>query len=49
VTSEMYGWVGSSLLATLAEVTGPAWTPELNAAWTEAYGAIVSMMVTRAA
>jgi hemoglobin-like flavoprotein len=43
VTTEMYGWVGECLLATLAEVAGPAWTPELHAAWAEAYGAIVSL------
>ncbi len=49
VTREMYDWVGASLLATLAEVAGSAWTPELNAAWTEAYGAIVSLMLARAA
>jgi hemoglobin-like flavoprotein len=47
VTREMYDWVGASLLATLAEVAGPAWTPELNAAWGEAYGAIVSLMLAR--
>jgi hemoglobin-like flavoprotein len=44
VTREMYDWVGASLLATLAEVAGPKWTPEIHAAWAEAYGAIVSMM-----
>lgn len=48
VTREMYDWVGASLLATLAEVAGSAWTPELQAAWTEAYGAIVSLMLARA-
>ena len=48
VTREMYDWVGASLLATLAEVAGPNWTPELNAAWGEAYGAITSLMVPRA-
>jgi hemoglobin-like flavoprotein len=47
VTREMYDWVGASLLATLAEVAGPAWTPALNAAWGEAYAAIVSMMLAR--
>jgi hemoglobin-like flavoprotein len=47
VTREMYDWVGASLLATLAEVAGPNWNPELNAAWAEAYGAIVSLMVAR--
>ncbi len=47
VTREMYDWVGASLLATLGEVAGPAWTPELQAAWGEAYGAIVSMTLAR--
>jgi hemoglobin-like flavoprotein len=44
VTREMYDWVGASLLATLAEVAGPAWTPDLQGAWSEAYGAIASLM-----
>jgi hemoglobin-like flavoprotein len=44
VTDEMYGWVGSSLLATLAEVAGDAWTPELERAWSDAYGAIAGLM-----
>jgi hemoglobin-like flavoprotein len=48
VTREMYDWVGASLLATLAEVAGAAWTPELQTAWADAYGAIVSLMVARA-
>jgi hemoglobin-like flavoprotein len=48
VTREMYDWVGASLLAALAEVAGPAWTPELQAAWSEAYGAIVSLMLAHA-
>lgn len=47
VKPEMYDWVGASLLATLGEVAGPAWTPELKGAWAEAYGAIVSLMVAR--
>jgi hemoglobin-like flavoprotein len=49
VTREMYDWVGESLLATLAEVAGPAWTKELEAAWAEAYGVIVSLMLARVA
>lgn len=44
VRPEMYGWVGASLLETLASVAGDAWTPELASAWTEAYGAIASLM-----
>ena len=49
VTPEMYGWVGASLLATLGEVAGSAWTPELNTAWADAYGAIVSLMTAQTA
>ena len=49
VTEEMYGWVGESLLATLAEVAGPDWTPALERAWTDAYGAIASLMQAGAA
>jgi hemoglobin-like flavoprotein len=49
VTSEMYGWVGASLLATLAEVAGQQWTPPLEAAWTDAYGAIAGLMQAGAA
>jgi hemoglobin-like flavoprotein len=49
VTREMYDWVGASLLATLAEVAGPQWNPEIHAAWAEAYGAIASLMIPPAA
>jgi hemoglobin-like flavoprotein len=45
VTPEMYAWVGESLIATLAEIAGPDWTPEIEAAWTEAFGAIRSLML----
>ena len=44
VTPEMYGWVGGSLLTALGEAAGPDWSPEAEQAWTEAYGAIVSLM-----
>jgi hemoglobin-like flavoprotein len=44
VSEEMYGWVGDALLTTLGEVAGREWTPELRAAWTEAYGAIAALM-----
>ena len=49
VTREMYDWVGACLLAALAETAGDKWSSELNAAWTEAYGAIVSLMTARVA
>jgi hemoglobin-like flavoprotein len=44
VTTEMYDWVGDALLRTLAEVAGADWTGALEAEWTEAYGAIASLM-----
>ncbi len=49
VTNEMYDYVGDSLLATIAEVAGDDWSDELAAAWTEAYGAIASLMQRGAA
>ncbi len=45
VTAEMYPWVGECLLATLAELAGDDWTPEIEGAWTDAYGAISSLML----
>lgn len=47
VKPEMYGWVGSCLLTTLEEVAGDEWTPELAAAWSDAYGAIAQLMQSR--
>jgi hemoglobin-like flavoprotein len=44
VTAEMYDMVGDALLATLAEAAGDDWTPIVAAQWTEAFGAIASMM-----
>ena len=45
VTDEMYGWVGESLLAAIAEAAGKDWSPELHGAWTDAYGAISGLML----
>jgi hemoglobin-like flavoprotein len=44
VRAEMYDWVGDALLTSLAAAAGPDWNDELRAQWTEAYGAIVSLM-----
>lgn len=44
VTDEMYAWVGTSLLEALEQVAAEEWTPELAAAWTEAFEAIASLM-----
>jgi hemoglobin-like flavoprotein len=45
----MYGWVGASLLETLESVAGDAWTPELAQAWSDAYGAVASLMQSASA
>jgi len=42
---EHYPLVGSSLLKTLGQYAGDAWTPELEEAWTGAYGAITELML----
>lgn len=41
---EHYPVVGANLLAVLAEVAGPAWTPELERAWGDAYAAIQAIV-----
>lgn len=43
VTPEMYNWVGECLLAAMAAAAGKDWSPEIEAAWTDAYGAIVHL------
>jgi hemoglobin-like flavoprotein len=48
VRDEMYAWVAEALLATFAEVAGPDWTPALAEAWSEALGAIASLMLAGA-
>ena len=42
---EHYPLVGNSLLKTLGQYAGHAWTPELKEAWTGAYGAITELML----
>ena len=49
VTAEMYPWVGECLIATLAEIVGPDWTPAYTEAWRRAYGAITQLMLRGAA
>ncbi|MGE3313729.1 MAG: methyl-accepting chemotaxis protein [Planctomycetaceae bacterium] len=43
-----YEPVAKTLLATLAEVAGPAWNEKLNAAWSEALGAVKTLMLAGA-
>jgi len=44
VTRDQYPVVGENLLATLAELAGDAWNPELEQAWADAYGAITQII-----
>jgi len=48
VTNEMYDWFGECLMVTLAEAKGDDWSPRLEEAWREAYGAISQLMKTGA-
>lgn len=49
VTDEMYPWVGESLVATLAELSGPRWTPAHEAAWVRTWGALAGLALAGAA
>lgn len=42
---EHYPLVGNSLLKTLGQYAGDAWTPELKEAWAGAYGVITELML----
>jgi len=44
ITDNMYAWVGSCLLDTLAEGVGPGWTARIQHAWETAYLAICEHM-----
>jgi len=46
--AEHYPVVGSALLWTLEKGLGEAWTPELAAAWTAAYGTLSGFMISEA-
>lgn len=45
VTPEMYGWVAGSLIATMADIGGDRWTPQMTEAWEQALGAIAALML----
>ncbi|WP_327360135.1 globin domain-containing protein [Streptomyces sp. NBC_01296] len=46
--SEHFPAVGECLLASLARYAGPAWTADIAAAWTKAYGAVAGVMISAA-
>lgn len=45
VTAEHYDYVGAALLYTLGKGLGDAFTPELEAAWTETYTTLAGVMI----
>lgn len=45
LTPKMYDWVGESLIATLAKVSGDQWTAAHTADWQQVFGAIAGMML----
>ena len=49
VRQEHYPVVGSTLLAVMADLAGPIWTPELRDDWAAAINAIVTVMLDGAA
>ena len=49
VEDGMYSWVGECLVAALTEAAGDAWTPRIEKAWLEAFGAISQLMLSGAA
>ncbi|HET7228986.1 MAG TPA: globin family protein [Longimicrobium sp.] len=44
VSDENYGMVATALLHTFARHLGAEWTPEVEAAWVEAYGVVSQIM-----
>jgi hemoglobin-like flavoprotein len=48
VKAEHYAPVGAALLWTLEQGLGPAFTPEVKAAWTEAYTVLSGFMISEA-
>lgn len=48
VTPPMYDAVAESMIAAMQELGGPSWTPAMTEQWTEALGAVASLMMAGA-
>lgn len=48
VTDAQYDTVGAALLKTLGQGLGPAFTPDVEKAWTEVYGVMAKVMIEAA-
>ena len=46
---EHYPVVGEVLIASMAQIAGPAWTPEFERAWSEAFAVVAGAMLDGAA
>jgi NAD(P)H-flavin reductase/hemoglobin-like flavoprotein len=44
VVTEHYDAVGEALITAIATTAGPAWTPDVREAWTDAYSAVAAAM-----
>lgn len=47
IKPDQYQIVGKHLLEAFSQVLGPAWTPQLEAAWEKAYSALARMLIAR--
>jgi hemoglobin-like flavoprotein len=45
VTPRMYGWVATTLVATMADIAGPEWTDAMAKEWNGALTAVAAMML----
>lgn len=48
VTTQMYDAVAECMIAAMEEIGGAEWTPAMTSAWTEALGAVASLMMAGA-
>jgi len=48
VSDDMYPWVGECLVAAMKDAAGDGWTPRIETAWTDAFGAISGLMIAGA-
>ncbi|MCU1670978.1 globin domain-containing protein [Pseudonocardia sp.] len=48
VLTQHYDGVGTALISAIASYSGDAWTPEVESAWTRAYGTVAGAMHTAA-
>lgn len=45
VTPQMYGWVATTLVDTMADIGGEKWTDDMSTEWKDALTAVAAMML----